>query len=237
MDQINEFVDERNKGFCIHCGGPPTTSDHVPSKCFLQEPFPTNPPTVPVCAECNEGFSLDEEYFVSFLSAVLAGSTASDLQGIASAGRAFQRSDKLKARIERSKTSFVTRGGDCRLLWKPEHERINRVILKNARGHAFFELGEPTLGESANVWALPVASLSRNERDEFEGLTSGRNALAPWPEAGSRMMTRVVTGQDLLGDWVIVQEGTYRYAVAQVGGMRVRSVVHEYLATEVLWDD
>jgi hypothetical protein len=51
------------------------------------------------------------------------------------------------------------------------------------------------------------------------------------------MMTRVVTGQDLVGDWVTVQEGTYRYAVAQVGRMRVRSVIHEYLATEVLWGD
>lgn len=214
----------------------PSTSDHVPSKCFLQAPFPTNLPTVPVCKECNEGFSLDEEYFVSFLSAVLAGSTDPNLQEITSAGRAFQRNQKLKTRIDRSKTVHVTSNGELRLHWKPEYERINHVILKNARGHAFFEFGEPILEEPMHVWARPIASLSHGERDEFEGFTE-RGALTAWPEVGSRMMTRVVTGQDLVGDWVIVQEGTYRYAVAQVGGMRVRSVIREYLATEVLWDD
>jgi hypothetical protein len=51
------------------------------------------------------------------------------------------------------------------------------------------------------------------------------------------MMTRVLTGQDLAGEWVVVQEGIYRYAVAQGGGMLVRSVLSEYLATEVYWGD
>ncbi len=49
------------------------------------------------------------------------------------------------------------------------------------------------------------------------------------------MMTRVITGQDLDGPWVTVQEGTYRYSVAQRGGLVVRSVLYEYLTTEVQW--
>ena len=56
--------------------------------------------------------------------------------------------------------------------------------------------------------------------------------LALWPEVGSRMMSRVLTGQDLRDGWVIVQEGIYRYRVDQFGGMLVRSVLFEYLATE-----
>jgi hypothetical protein len=47
----------------------------------------------------------------------------------------------------------------------------------------------------------------------------------------------VVTGQDLAGSWVTVQDGIYRYAVAQHGVVLVKSVLFEYLATEVFWGD
>ena len=49
------------------------------------------------------------------------------------------------------------------------------------------------------------------------------------------MMTRVLTGEDMDSGWVVVQEGTYRYVVQQTGGLRVRSILSEYLATEVQW--
>jgi hypothetical protein len=45
------------------------------------------------------------------------------------------------------------------------------------------------------------------------------------------MLTRVLTGEDMAGEWVVVQQGTYRYSVHQEGGLRVRSVLSEYLAT------
>ena len=51
------------------------------------------------------------------------------------------------------------------------------------------------------------------------------------------MMTRVMTGQDLCDGWVVVQDDVYRYGVAQCGVMLVRSVLFEYLATEVYWGD
>jgi hypothetical protein len=50
------------------------------------------------------------------------------------------------------------------------------------------------------------------------------------------MLTRVLTRQDLVEGWVIVQKGTYRYAVAHVGAMLVRIILFEYLAAEVFWD-
>ncbi len=51
------------------------------------------------------------------------------------------------------------------------------------------------------------------------------------------MTTRAFTGQDMDGgDWVIVQDGIYRYSVVDDGGIQVRTVVFEYLATEVRWD-
>ena len=57
------------------------------------------------------------------------------------------------------------------------------------------------------------------------------------PEVGSRMLTRRMTGQDLSDGWVVVQDGIYRYGVAQHGVMLVRSVLFEYLATEVYWTE
>ena len=77
--------------------------------------------------------------------------------------------------------------------------------------------------------------MTATQRDDFEGL-SDVGSLALWPEVGSRMMTRLATGEDMAGQWVVVQEGIYRYSVQQAGGLRVRSVLSEYLATEVQWE-
>lgn len=88
------------------------------------------------------------------------------------------------------------------------------------------------LDEPEHIRAVPIASLTKEQRDNFE---DREPTLEAWPEVGSRMMTRVLTGQDLEGPWIIVQEGVYRYSVAQRGGMLVRSVLSEYLATEVFW--
>lgn len=236
MDKIEEFVDERQKAWCIHCGewiaGLETNRDHVPSKCLLQEPHPANLPFVQVCKACNEGFSLDEEYVVAFLGSVVVGSTDPDRQCNPKAARILRRNPKLRARIDLAKTEYKTLIGETRFVWKPESDRVNRVVLKNARGHAFYEYGEPMLSEPEYVRYAPLERMTRSQRDEFENMEFGLG----WPEVGSRMMTRVMTGQDLSGAWVIVQEGVYRYAVAQAGIMLVRTVLFEYLATEVYWE-
>jgi hypothetical protein len=191
---------------------------------------------VTICRECNNGFSLDEQYAVTFLSCVLAGTTEPEWQPNASAARALAAGPALRASIEQARTDFVTQGGDTQTVWKPDFPRFERVILKNARGHAYFEHGEPMPEAPAHVWAYPLQCLTPAEKDQFEGLND-RGRLAAWPEVGSRMMTRVITGQDMEAGWVVVQDGVYRYAVHQEGGLRVRSVLYEYLATEVLWLD
>jgi hypothetical protein len=178
---------------------------------------------------------LDEQYVVTFLSCVLAGSTDPEKQPNASAARALTDSTALRAHIERSRTEYVTLGRETRILWKPDLSRIERVVLKNARGHAYFEYGEPMLDAPVHVRVVPLESMTPTERQNFEGL-SDKGGLAPWPEVGSRMMTRLLTDEDMAGEWVVVQEGTYRYSVQQEGGLRVLSVLSEYLATEVQWE-
>ncbi len=235
MDQIGEFGDERQKSWCIHCGkwieASDTTRDHVPSKSLLLKPYPKNLPVVPVCKPCNEGFSLDEQYLTAFLGCTLTGSTDPEDQRNPRVKRILKTRAKLRTRIERAKSEYKTIDGETRIEWKPEAERINRVILKNARGHLFYEYGEPMLAEPDHVWSAPLEIFQAKERANFESIASG----GLFPEVGSRMMTRMFTGQDLSGDWVVVQDGAYRYSVTQQGAMLVRSVLFEYLATRVLW--
>ncbi|MFN4009859.1 MAG: hypothetical protein ACK4K8_07890 [Pannonibacter sp.] len=197
MERIEEFVDERQKSWCIHCArtlaGLETNEDHVPTKSLLAKPRPHHLPVVTICRECNNGFSRDEQYAVAFLSCVLSGSTTPEQQRNASAARALTESPALRAMIEQAKTEHRTLGGDTRIVWQPDIARIHRVILKNARGHAYFEYGEPMLEPPAHVWASPLECLSESERANFEGLDDS-GELAAWPEVGSRMMTRIWTG-------------------------------------------
>ena len=60
---------------CVYCGEPATTKDHVPPRCLLEKPYPTNLRTVPCCSRCNSKFSLDEQYFLILLSQIGASPT------------------------------------------------------------------------------------------------------------------------------------------------------------------
>lgn len=94
------------------------------------------------------------------------------------------------------------------------------------------------LSPPTHVGVAPLETLDKIQREEFEGLAAGNEVeLANWPEVGSRMMTRLLTGQNLSGPWVIVQEGVYRYSILQQGFFLVRIVIEEYLAAEILWDE
>lgn len=238
MQIIEEFSDDRQKNWCLHCGGwlvnLDTNVDHAPSKSLLQYPRPENLPTVPVCRPCNNGFSKDEAYMVACLSAAMSGSTDPGKQIIPSARRILEKSEPLQTAINRS-SSYTTIGGEQRLVWKPDLARIERVVVKNARGHAFFEIGEPMMHKPHSVRIIPLEYMTSEDRAEFENAGS---YMGPLPEVGSRMMTRVFTGQDLTDHgWVLVQAGVYRYVAMQTALMTVRSVLYEFLATEVSWGD
>ena len=237
MDDIEEFVDERQKSWCIHCNGYiadlKANHDHVPSRCLLRKPLPRKLPQVLICKACNQGFAPDEEYLAAFLGSVLSGSADPDRQLYPKVKGILSWNENLRARIERSKTEYKTHGGESQIVWKPDSKSINRVVVKNARGHVYFEHGEPILDEPKRVWSAPLSVLSVEDRTQFENIDLGPG----WPEVGSRMITRLLTGQDLWDGWIIVQEGIYRYAVVHDGGMLVRSVLSEYLATEVHWEN
>lgn len=238
MENITDFSDERHKTWCIHCGRSLSNvtynRDHSPTESFLRKPYPSNLPVVLICLRCNKGFSKDEDYFVAFLSSVISGTTDPEQQVHPSAKGILRHTPKLRERIDKSRIERAAPSSGSPLIWKPEVERINNVVLKNARGHAYFEFGEPMRDDPVSQFALPLESMSAEQRSEFENPP----AMSVWPELGSRMFTRVATGQDLDGGWIMLQDKVYRYAVFQndSGGITVRAVVWDYLATEVVWE-
>ena len=194
--------------------------------------------TMRACRVCNSAFAQDEEYFAALLAAVLAGSTDPDKQTTERAARLFRRPANLRARLDAARTEVRTLFGDVRIVFKPEHERVERVVVKNARAHALFDLESPRLDAPDCVMARPLCRFTEDERAAFEMSDQG---ILPWAEVGTRMFMRQSFAthpamSDMRGPWVVVQEGTYRYTAMQTDdGIMVRSVIREYLATEVFW--
>lgn len=240
----DSFLDERLRwpdDVCMHCNtsldATETTREHVPSKCLLQKPYPAEMVTLEACRTCNEAFSRDEEYFKAFLWAVLAGSTDPEEQKADEVGRTLRRNSKLRERIENSRTERAV-AGTTTAVFAPEMDRVKRVVVKNARGHALYELDRPMPSEPDLFLAVPLESLTPHQRHDFETTGEG-TGLQGWSEIGTRMFQRQcgVACSDMMGLWIVVQNDVYRYLVVDDGdeSLLVQSVVQEYLATRVCW--
>jgi len=226
-------MDERLTGMCVYCGAQPDTRDHVPSKVLLDEPYPPQLPVVGACECCNVSFSLDEQYLACLIECIICGSTNSANIQRPNVKRILDGNPALQQRIEGSRRQAETGN----LLWEPEADRIRNVILKLARGHVAYEL-YPRLEEPVEVTFAPIRALKVEERAAFERLTPEKLDL--WPEFGSRSFLRAFgKSPDRFkqsGDWIVVQQARYRYAVAEAGGLLTRMVLSEYLACEVVWE-
>ena len=112
------------------------------------------------------------------------------------------------------------------------------MVIKNARSHALYELDRGMSFEADDFFAIPLQVLTPEQRDEFE-TTGEEGERLGWAEVGTRLFQRQCgTAQsDMMGPWVIVQNGVYRYAVVDRGddSLLVQSVIQEYLATSVYW--
>ncbi len=242
MKNIENFFDDRNRAWCVHCTealiNVETNRDHVPSKCLLPRPLPDNTPVIEVCKRCNESFSEDEEYLAAVLAVVMSGSLDPDELRFPDWATILKKNARLRRELKRATIPEQPDlfGPPPRFTLHPDVDKIRRVVLKNARGHAFFEYGEPMMTEPSVCTFAPLEALDPDSRARFES-ASNVGEIAAWPEVGSRMMTRVITGIDLVGGWVVVAPDWYRYTVDQVGGLRVRTVIQEYLATEVVWSE
>lgn len=222
--------DSRNKGFCAHCGGPEETRDHNPSKIFLDAPLPENLPVASSCQACNASFSDDEEYVACLLECVISGNVDPARFERHSVSRTLAGNRRLQREL----------AGACRevegeIWWDPDGARLRRIAIKLARGLVDFELNEPQLHEPETVWSMPLMLMSQWDRRAFE---NDESDFALWPELGSRAFHRVLMGPEdsWVNGWIVVQPNRFRYRVSQAGGTRVRMVLREYLALDIIWD-
>lgn len=231
MDPRQLFVDERLTGLCVYCGGAPGSRDHCPSKVFLDEPFPPNLPVVEACVECNNNFSLDEQYVACLIETVICGSANPRDVSRGGINRILTDTPALVARLTDSKR--LDESGN--LVWDVDVDRVRRIVLKLARGHIAYELSLPKIEEPDTVRFVPLIVMSDEERFEFESPTN--NCLAPWPEIGSRAFIRASKNLPTSHstEWSVVQPGRYRYLVGQSDGDFVHLVLSEYLACHVGW--
>lgn len=225
MQQIRPFVDDRVGNCCAYCAGVPDTRDHVPSRVLLDEPYPENLPVVPCCASCNASFSLDEEYLACVVDCVIAGTTEPGSVQRQKVRRLLTARPALRRRIAQSRVEGLTG-----LVWEPEAARVEHVLLKLARGHAAFDLGEPQYRDPDRVAFMPLAKLDAQTREVFETVPHAHL----WPEVGSRAMQRMAETLSSPA-WIDVQPGRYRYLATVEGGVLIRVVLSEYLAGEVRW--
>ena len=236
MKQIYHFSDQLGSVDCIPCPEKNHSGrynrDHIPTKALLNRPYPENLMPVGMCKECNSGFAKDEEYFSAFIASVISGSTKPDPLQFPTAFRILARNPRLRSRIDADRRIEATPGKEPVVIWTPELERIERVIVKNARGHVLFELGQAIELPPFRVNIAPIEQLFPHQLSQFEH----PQGPSGWPEVASRLMLRLLeTGEVGEGGWINVQNSVYRYAVDE--SPRVRIVLREYLAAEVSWDE
>lgn len=242
MEQLRDYADSRLLLDCIYCGTPSITREHVPSRVFLDKPYPENLPVIGACQTCNNGFSKDEAYVAFLIESVIAGGARPENIRRPSISDLLDRSPALRARIEASK-----RFDGSTTFFEVEHERIHQVLLKLARGHAAYELKQECREEPTAFWWRPIELLTEQFLEEF----NSPHVIQTFGEIGSRGMQRLqvlqVTllgsgGEErieqlILNNWVEVQEGRYRYhCIDDQGIVRIRMVIGEYLACEVGWE-
>jgi hypothetical protein len=134
------YGDQREIGGCIHCGGPADTLDHVPSKLFLDDPLPANVDGCAACFACNNSLGSDEEYLACILECAATGQADPDLVERRKVANILRNSPALVGRLKRTKTET-----DAGLVWAIEENRVKRVLVKLARGHA-------TLNSTPREW-------------------------------------------------------------------------------------
>lgn len=241
MDQLRDYADDRLVHGCVYCGADAETRDHVPSRVFLDPPFPENLPVVGACWKCNNGFSKDEEYLACLLECVIAGSTEPDLIRRPRIADRLRTKPALRARLEAAKLTY-----DGQTVFEAENDRVRNVLVKLARGHAVFELSQPCRQEPSSAWWCPLQTMDAAQLDDYDAA----HVLGLFGEVGSRGFQRTMIIQATLmgpdgqptiaglvvNDWMDVQDERYRYlAIDTAEAVVIKIVIAEYLACEVTW--
>lgn len=224
MDYYENYADERQLENCLFCYGEPETKEHVPSKVFLDKPYPDRLYTINICSKCNNGFSIDEEYLACLIECAKCNSLKIENLERKSIKKTLKHTPALLNTI----TNSLYKEGN-KFIIDLTDERLQKICLKLAKCHIFYDFSVPLHDEkySARFYILPM--LSKVQRDDFEAVYE----LTKYPEVGSRAANRIcICGNFLFLKWNIIQEERYRYYVNCNNGYQVKIVIREFLACE-----
>jgi hypothetical protein len=236
---------------CIYCGKPADSREHIPSKVFLEKPYPDNLFLVPACKKCNNSFSADELYTWFIIQTLKKLYYENKYIESKMVKRRFKNHPVIIAKVNEDLREFLkeiidrTKGND---IYNYKSKRIERILEKLAVGHSVFELSEGYYIEDeewsvSNIAYAFAPSLSQNEIDDFEQAIDISNQLLP--EIGSRVydhiyVVQAMTSNENIGfqfvmlDWVDIQEEKYRYICANsVNEIVVKIVIDEFLYTSI----
>lgn len=223
------YGDSRLNYFCAFCGSPADTEDHVPSRCFLDKPYPPELPVIPCCHKCNHDFSIDEEYVSCLIDCMKANTADPSLIQRDKTRETLLHSSKLQERIAAQIRNF---GGYSLLDY--EKDRFMNVIRKLAFGHLAFENNHLTWNSTLcfSMWLVP--EMRESQRTTFFKSFTG-DLL---PEVSSHSLEHILFFRNANNEiqyaapWVIVQEGRYAYCVSPDSN-KVKFVIADHLAVEV----
>lgn len=134
---------KRRSGECVYCGRVGRlTVDHIPPRGFLRNPKPLDLIKVPSCTRCNNGASLDDEYFKTAI--VLKDTAGSHAEAVAirqSVLRALQMPEKRPFLLSFTKhfrtVNLRTPGGlhlGSRAAFDAKLDRLDNVVCRITRG-------------------------------------------------------------------------------------------------------
>lgn len=156
------------KEYCCYCGQVAESRDHIPSKNLLEKPYPKNLLTIPSCTKCNQSFSLDEEYFLNVLVEI---STNPNLLAKKEDGGSIYKARKRSKNLNDRIINSLVQAEDGRIYFKPEEQRIKRVIEKNALGLYYHKYGKLKDLELFNCFGFYPFSVEETRPAEIFMLT------------------------------------------------------------------
>lgn len=220
MIQRREYGEGHPERICCYCGDWADTVDHIPSKVFLDKPYPDNLPVVPCCKRCNEQFSIDEEYVAVLLECARWQSFSPEQ---------FKR-EKIRKIVEHNPAILETVRETVNPLLDEhfsidsENARLNKVLTKLIAGHLRFEgLGQLFLHDGLDICFYQDVHANPDFYNQFRSPIFS-DLL---PEVGSRALMVLVEHGNAGSPWFTVQPRMYEYCVAP-DNCEVRIIIQDF---------
>ncbi len=198
----------QQKGLCYYCGDKALTRDHIPSKVFLDEPFPDNIEQVPCCHKCNASFSKDEEYAAVLIECIKQQSTNLKDLTRKKVLKILDHSPKLLSTVKESIN--VNLFGELSI--SENDTRFSHVIMKLSKAHLRNELCICPIDDSpASVSITSLTNLCDSQVNEL--FAPRKNTILP--EVGSKALESFMLVDGIVYScWISYQKHTYSYYVA-----------------------